>query len=73
MKTKSNGTFRARLNVRGFEKHYNEHDRSVPVVSAILIHFVLVLILMFNEYAVVMDVKGAFLCGEFDEAHSAWV
>ena len=77
MKKKSNGTFRARLNARGYEqvegKHYDEHDRSAPVVSAITIHIVLVLILMMGWYAVVMDVKGAFLYGEFDEAHKVYM
>jgi len=37
MKKKANGTFRARLNARGYEQvdgeHYDEHTKAAPVVS----------------------------------------
>ena len=47
MKRKANGVFKARLAARGFEQrdgeHYDEHDKSSPVVSDMTIRIVLVL------------------------------
>ena len=69
MKKKSNGTYRARLNARGFEQvpgeHYDDTRKSSPVVAEITIMVILNLILIFGWYAEVLDVKGAFLTGDF--------
>ena len=69
MKKKANGTYRARLNARGFEQREGEHfditDIASPVVNDITIRVVLVLMLMLNLCGHLMDVKGAFLNGKF--------
>ena len=71
MKMKSNGTFWARLNARGYEQvdgvHYDEHDKAAPVVSEATIHLVLIIIIMANTVAHLIDVRGAFLHGIFEK------
>ena len=71
MKKKANGTFRARLNARGFQQqegvHYDAADISSPVTNDMSIRTVMVLALMAGWTAKIIDVKGAFLHGEFDE------
>ena len=50
MKKKANGTYRARLNARGFEqvdgKHYDKTQISSPVVNEITVRMILTLICM---------------------------
>jgi hypothetical protein len=69
MKKKASGTFRARLNARGFEQipgvHYDKTQISSPVVNEITIRMVLILICMARWHAMLLDVQGAFLCGVF--------
>ena len=71
MKKKSNGKFRARVNARGYEQidgeHYNADSTAAPVVNEITIRLVFTLMVMAGWYAEVVDVRGAFLHGEFDE------
>ena len=71
MKKKANGTFRARLTIRGFEQVPNVHYRpewiSAPVSNAVTIRIVLVLLLMMGGYAHIVDVCSAFLLGLFDD------
>jgi hypothetical protein len=71
MKKKLNGTFRARLNARGFEQingqHYQEDNKAAPVVNDTTFHILLILMLMASWHAEVLDVKGAFLHGLFEE------
>ena len=59
MKKKSNSTYRARLNARGYEQvdgeHYDEDSKASPVVQAATIRIVLTLILMMGWYAILMD------------------
>ena len=70
MKKKSNGVFRARLTIRGFEQvpniHYGPEWISAPVSNAVTICIVLVLLLMMGGYLHVIDVCSAFLLGLFD-------
>ena len=77
MKKKSNGTYRARTVARGFEQidgePYDEHDKSSPVVSDITIRIVLVIMLMAQFWAEVMDVCGAFLIPTFKPEHKMYV
>lgn len=77
IKKKSNGTYRARLNARGFEQvdgiHYREDSKSSPVVSDITIRIVLVLAVMAKMYMEVLDVKGAFLHGEFEDGEKIYM
>jgi hypothetical protein len=70
MKKKSNGTYRARMNMRGFEQkpgeHYDDSSISSPVTNDVTIRIMIVLMLMANWIGKMIDVKGAFLHGEFD-------
>jgi hypothetical protein len=69
MKKKSNGTYRAWINARGFEQvdgeHYDIDTKSSPVTSLVTIRIVMTLIVMTSRTAHLMDVYGAFLKGKF--------
>jgi hypothetical protein len=71
MKKKSNGTLRGRMNARGFKQvegmHYNGTTISSPVTNSATIRIVLMLMIMASMLAYVVDVKGAFLHGEFED------
>lgn len=71
MKKKSNGTFRARVNARGFMQvageHYNADSISSPVTNEATVRVVLVLSIIFKWTNELVDVKGAFLCGNFQD------
>jgi hypothetical protein len=71
MKKKLNGIFHARLNARGYEqvagKHYDANSIADPVTSKMTIHIILTLLLMAGWYGELLDVKGVFLHGEFNE------
>ena len=62
---------RARVNARGYEQvdgiHYDADSMVAPVVNEITIRMVFVLMVMAGWYAEVVDVRGAFLHGEFKE------
>ena len=68
-KRKSNGTFRARLNARGYEQipgvHYDPKSVAAPVTNDITIRVVMTLMLMAGWFGELLDVKGAFLHGHF--------
>ena len=70
MKKKSNGTLRARLNMRGYEQqegiHYDEQAIASPVTTDVTVRVCMVLMLMAGWTAKLVDIKGAFLHGEFD-------
>ena len=70
MKKKANSIYRARVTARGFEQidgeHYDEDDKAAPVVSDITIRVMLVIMIMAGFTGHIMDVKGAFLLGEYD-------
>ena len=65
MKKKSDGTHRAILNARGFDKsdgvHYTKDYVSAPVFNYITIRVVFILMIMAVWWAELLDVKGAFL------------
>lgn len=77
IKKKSNGTYRARMTARGFKQvdgvHYREDNKSSPVVSDITIRIVFVLAIMAKMYMEVLDVKGAFLHGEFEDGERIYM
>jgi hypothetical protein len=77
MKKKANGTYRARLNARGYEqvagRHYDENSIAAPVTSDTTIRIVLTLLLMAGWYGELLDVKGAFLHGEFEEGEQLFM
>ena len=70
MKKKSNGVYRARLNMRGYEQvdgdHYDSASISSPVTNDVSIRVMLALMLMAGHKAYIVDVQGALLHGEFD-------
>jgi hypothetical protein len=71
MKKKSNGVHRPRINARGYEQvdgeHYKEDNKAAPVVNDTTFHILLILMLMASWSAEVLDVKGAFLNGLFED------
>ncbi len=77
MKKKASGIFRARLNARGYEqvpgKHYDPNSIAAPVTSDVTIRIVLTLLLLARWYAELIDVKGAFLHGEFEEGETLYM
>ena len=70
MKKNSNGKFRARINMRGYEQidgdHYDSAPISSPVTNDVRVRVLLVLMIMENFEAYIVDVQGACLHGEFD-------
>ena len=70
-KKKSNSTFRACVNARGYKQiegiHYNADTTVATVVNKMTIRIMFTLMVMANWYAEVVDVRGAFLHGEFEE------
>ena len=77
MKKKANGTFRARLNARGFEQVDGEHFKSnsiaSPVTNNITICIVLVLMLLAGWHGELIDIKGAFLHGDFEDGEKLYM
>jgi hypothetical protein len=71
MKKKVDGTYHARLNARAYEqisgKHYDATSIAATVTSDMTICIVLMLLLMVSWYGKLLDVKGSFLHGEFEE------
>ena len=68
MKKKANGTFRARLNARGYEQVEGEHyNIEAPVTSDVTIRIVLTLMLMADWEGEILDIQGAFLHGLFKD------
>ena len=76
MKRKSNGIYRAKINMRGNEKEYGEHYDSTsissPVTDDVSIRVMLTLILITGMQAYIVDVKGASLIGEFDNGEELY-
>jgi hypothetical protein len=77
MKRKANGKFRARLNARGYEQvdgiHYDEDTKAAPVTNETSIRIIMVLMVMANWAAHVIDVQGAFLNGRFDAGEELYL
>ena len=71
MKMKSNGTYRDILNVEVLQQvegvHYNAVYIASSVTNNISIRIVMVLTLMAGWIYMIVDLKGAFLHGVFDE------
>lgn len=70
MKRKSNGVRRARMNMRGYEQeenvHYDPSATAAPVTNDVTIRMMLTLAIMAGWVRHIIDVKGAFLHGEFE-------
>ena len=69
MKKKASGKYRACCNMRGYEQqdgqHYDSHSISAPVTNDVTIRFNFILMMMALYWAYLLDVKGAFLHGQF--------
>ena len=69
-KNKPNGKFRARLYARWYEKvdgdHYERSPIASPITNYITIRVVMIRMPMENWYGDLIDSKGAFLMGKFD-------
>ena len=75
---KSNGTFRGRLNVCGYEQvdsmHYFGHNIAAPVANAVTVRIVLTLFAMNPSWiAELVDIKGAFLQGKFVDGEEMYI
>jgi hypothetical protein len=70
MKKKCNGMLHGQMNAREFKQvegqHYNGTAISSPVTNSATIRIVLTLMIMASMLAHAVDVKGAFLHGEFE-------
>jgi Reverse transcriptase (RNA-dependent DNA polymerase) len=77
MKKKANGKYRARLNCRGFEQvpglHYDPKSIAAPVVTMMTIRIVFVIMIMAGWTGHVLDVRGAFLKGNFGDGETLYV
>jgi len=71
MKKKNNGVLRGIINARGFKQvegqQYDNTTISLPVTNAATIRIVLTLMVMAGMIAHVVNVKGAFLHGDFED------
>jgi len=71
MKKKSNGMLHGRMNAREFKQDKGQHYYGTtiisPVTNSATITIVLTLMIMASMLAHVVDVKGAFLHGEFED------
>ena len=70
MKKKDNGTHCAHITPKGYEQvngeHKDEHSIAAPVVDDMTIHLILVLKVMAGWIPQLVDVRRAFLHGEFE-------
>jgi hypothetical protein len=77
MKKKSNRTYRERSNARGYEQvdgiHYDSSTISSPVTNYSTIRIIMVLMIIFNWSAQLVDVKGAFLFGNFKDGEEIFM
>jgi hypothetical protein len=77
MKKKSNETYRARLNARGYDQvdgiNYDSDNIFSPVTNDVTIRIIMVLIIIFKWSAQLVDVKGAFLCGSFKDGEEIFM
>ena len=77
MKKKPNGTHRARLVARGFEQvdgdHFRSDELAAPVVNDMTIRIVFILMIMAKYCGELMDVRGAFLLGEFGKEEKLYM
>jgi hypothetical protein len=73
----TNGTYRAILNARGYEQvdgiHCDSSNISSPVTNDATIRIIMVLMIIFKWSAQVVDVKIAFLCGNFKDGEEIFM
>ena len=76
-KKKANGTYRARLNCRGFQQiegeHYDSSNLAAPVTNEMSVRLFMVLAIMAGWRTYVLDVRGAFLLGSFEDGEMIYM
>jgi glutamine synthetase type III len=74
MEKKPNGAFRARLNGRGFEHipgiQFDPKSIAATVVTVMTIRIVFIIMIMASWTGHVLDVRGAFLKGDFADGET---
>ena len=77
MKKKADGTFCAWLTARGYEQidgeHYDKDAKVAPIVNIHTVFIMLTLCMMAGWHAIIMDIKGAFLHGEFEKNRQVYM
>jgi Reverse transcriptase (RNA-dependent DNA polymerase) len=77
MKKKPNGSYRARINARGFKQldglHYDSSATSPPVTNDTTIRVIFTLAMLAGWKGYVIDVKGAFLNGRLDKGEELFL
>jgi hypothetical protein len=77
LKKKSNGTLCGRINVKGFKQvegqNFDASSISAPVTNGMTIKWVLALMLASGGIAHVVDAKGAFLHGKFNNGEKIYI
>jgi hypothetical protein len=67
----------ARLNARGYEQvdgiHFDSSNISSPVTKYVTIRIIMVLMIIFKWRAQLVDIKGAFLCGNFKDGEEIFM
>lgn len=70
-KKKSTGDCRGRLNAHGFKHkegvHYEENEIAALVTNEVTIRVILVIMIVIRLLEGLLDVKGAFLQGQFEK------
>ena len=76
-KKKANGTYRARLNCHGFQQiegeHYDSLNLAAPVTNEVSVRLFMVLAIMASWQTYVLDVRGAFLLGSFEDGETIYM
>jgi hypothetical protein len=76
-KLRADGLTCCRLAIRGFHQidgvHFDASDKAAPVVCDVTIRVMLILAIMANWLAWIVDVKGAFLQGRFQNGEQIFM
>jgi hypothetical protein len=76
-KMKADGSTRCRLAIRGFQQidgvHFDASDKAAPVVCDVTIRVMLILAIMANWLAWIVDVEGAFLKASFQNGEQIFM
>jgi hypothetical protein len=76
-KMKADGSTRCRLAIRGYQQidgvHFDASDKAAPVVCDVTIRVMLILAIMANWLAWIVDVEGAFLKASFQNGEQIFM
>jgi hypothetical protein len=77
IKNKASGRYRARLNTRGYKqvdgRHFDSTNISSPVTNDATIRIVMILTIIFGWTTGLIDVQGAFLCGNLKDGKQIYM